>query len=495
MEYSWNKPFLSHPSNRPLKEHLKDVGEACVYYLKAAKVTNENFVKTAEIVGKTHDFGKYSTFFQRYLENPQSQKKFSHAPLSAIFASWIVSREFKDPFLTATAYLCVLRHHGNLTNFYDVLNHFQNSAVPQSQLDSIGKNLPRISKELSEIGIYGVDEFFGNIDKIKNDLKKELFNATRKRETSWDEYFKTLLLFSALIDADKKDAAKIRLTDRYLLPPDLVDKFRQKVFNRQTPMDTLRSELYESVMRSLEKLVGNQPSITTITAPTGSGKTLLSLSVALKLREKLAERGDPPRIIYCLPFINIIEQTYDVFSRVLESGGIDINPAVLLKHHHLAIPSWNEEKSLHEALELQESWESEITVTTYVQLMHTLVGYRNSFLKKFHNLANAIIILDEIQTVPIEYWLLTKKLFKNLTGNMQSHIIFMTATQPLIFSEEEAKELVPNSSKYFEGLDRTRLHYNPNEMGIKEAANLIYEKWMKRQSILAVANTIQSSIK
>jgi len=498
MAYSWSKPFFSHPG-RLLKDHLKDVGEASANYVKAAKVKDKVFIRAAEIVGKTHDFGKYSTLFQRHLQGEQmSIKSRSHSPLSAIFASWVINRELKDPFLTATAYLCVLRHHGNLINFndtLDTLNQFlEDSPTQLSQLNSIKENLPRISTELTEIGINGTNEFFENTDEVIRDIRRVLFTATKKSKLSWDHYFKTLLLFSALIDADKKDAAKIKVIDRHILPSNLVDNFRKKAFSKQSPMDVMRSELYEGVMCSLDKLIDNQQSIMTITAPTGSGKTLLSLSIALRLRTKLTDQGDPPRIIYCLPFINIIEQTHDVFSRIITMEESKIDPKVLLKHHHLSIPVLDEEKSLHNALELQESWDSEIVVTTFVQLMHTLVGYRNSFLKKFHNLANAIIILDEVQTIPIEYWLLTKELFKNFTKNTSSRVIFMTATQPLIFREDEAKELVPDSSKYFDRLDRNHLHYISNEMTIKEAANLIHEKWTKGHTLLVVVNTIKSSI-
>nr|MDO8081523.1 CRISPR-associated helicase Cas3' [Candidatus Freyarchaeota archaeon] len=490
----WSKPFFSHPAHL-LKDHLRDVGEASAHYVKSTRINNEALVKVAEIVGKTHDFGKYSAYFQRNLQGEKIEKKLrSHAPLSAIFTAWNVSRKFKDPFLTTVAYLCVLKHHGNLINFSETLNKFREfPPSPQSQLESIEENLPKISTELSEIGVQGIDEFITNIGEARNNIGQGLFHATRGTKTGWDEYFKTLILFSALIDADKKDAAKISKAQRRTLPQNIVDEYRKAVFRKQSTMDELRNELYESVMHFLEKL-DVPPRIMTITAPTGSGKTLLSLSVALKLREQLIEQGVSPRIIYCLPFVNIIEQTNEVFSDVLRKGGCSINPEVLLKHHHLSIPVSEDEVPLHQALELQESWNSEIIVTTFVQLMHTLVGYRNSFLKKFHNMANAIIILDEVQTIPIEYWRLTRELFKNLTEKTSSHVILMTATQPLIFGEGEAVELVPHSPKYFEKLDRTHLRYNPEEMNIKDAAKLAQELWKRCQSLLVVVNTIQSSI-
>jgi len=47
-----------------------------------------------------------------------------------------------------------------------------------------------------------------------------------------------------------------------------------------------------------------------------------------------------------------------------------------------------------------EGWNSEIIVTTFIQLFHTLLSNKNKSLRKFHRIANSIIILDEIQSIP-----------------------------------------------------------------------------------------------
>ena len=141
----------------------------------------------------------------------------------------------------------------------------------------------------------------------------------------------------------------------------------------------------------------------------------------MKLRERIRrEKNYIPRIIYCLPFVNIIEQNYDVFSKVLSliSDFKRNLSSYLLKHHHLADLEYkygNELKPLDESLLLIEAWESEIIVTTFVQLMHTIVGFKNSFLKKFHNVVGSIIILDEVQSIPVEYWKLTRNVLDYLT--------------------------------------------------------------------------------
>jgi CRISPR-associated endonuclease/helicase Cas3 len=77
--------------------------------------------------------------------------------------------------------------------------------------------------------------------------------------------------------------------------------------------------------------------IFSLNLPTGTGKTLTCLSFALKLRERIErEKGFCPRIIYCLPYLSIIDQNAQVFEEVLGGGGAPPSSEVLLTHHHLA---------------------------------------------------------------------------------------------------------------------------------------------------------------
>jgi len=51
-----------------------------------------------------------------------------------------------------------------------------------------------------------------------------------------------------------------------------------------------------------------------------------------------------------------------------------------------------------------EGWESAIIVTTFMQFFYSIFSNKNSMLRKFSNLQNAIVILDEIQSIPVKYW-------------------------------------------------------------------------------------------
>ena len=61
--------------------------------------------------------------------------------------------------------------------------------------------------------------------------------------------------------------------------------------------------------------------------------------------------------------------------------------------------------------------------------------------------------MDEVQSIPFKYWLLVKEVLKQLVKELDSYVVFVTATEPLIFERHEVKSLV-DREKYFSVLDR-----------------------------------------
>jgi CRISPR-associated endonuclease/helicase Cas3 len=149
-----------------------------------------------------------------------------------------------------------------------------------------------------------------------------------------------------------------------------------------------------------------------------------------------------------------------------------MDSAILLKHHHLAEPVYKiDETSLSPGKSqfLIETWDSQIVVTTFVQLFNSLFSNDKSLLMKLPNLANSIIILDEIQTIPYKYWQLIKNVFEVLGKTYNCYFILMSATQPLMFLPEiEIIEIIPDYKKYFGYFNRTKL-FNKTEKAISLA--------------------------
>ncbi|MHA1854736.1 MAG: CRISPR-associated helicase Cas3', partial [Promethearchaeota archaeon] len=521
-----------------LKEHLKYVAEKSkeIILSKRLKFINKNILsETSYLIGITHDFGKYTTFFQksRIKKIPIDNENLgNHSLISAFFAlemsqEYINSKNLNShelySFIPQIAYFIVKHHHGNLEN---VENDTDSEKLFYSDFKFIGQQLENISQyseqiiseydyllgdfEISVADIFIRMEKYKQIirydDEIKPLIRQSLRIPIRRliKKNDLTFYLISQLLFSVLIDSDKKHAGKVREIERKELPENIVEKYiKQPEFKKknQSAINQIRNEVRKSVLSNINV----KDKIFTLTAPTGTGKTLSSFSAALKLRRLLKNElqlADEPRVIYSLPFTSIIDQNFDVFDKVLNqlNDFEEHQSEYLLKHHYLAdvfyrTPIIEKEIEVDESLALIESWESEIIVTTFIQLFHTLIGYKNRMLKKFHNIVNSIIILDEVQNIPLKYWSLVHDILIALSRYFNCRIILMTATKPLIFDKitDDYKELVTDYKQFFQSgkLNRVKLKYIQSRT-IDEFYKSLPE--FELDSYLFVFNTIGSSL-
>lgn len=529
--------FYSHVDKdgnpqKELKQHLIEVAKEARNNIEVIPLKDKKlFSEIAYLIEISHDFGKYTSFFQEYLLKKKNWgKKSYHSFISALFGAWQVQKyleenDIQDNFyfyFPLIAYFVILHHHGDLGSIEADIPTNKDLKQPPlfpraepslreklkilyEQIEDLKENerLKSIEEDYSEL------KGFGKVEEFLNSWKDAL-NVLNKLRQNFEDFsedekvmfpFITLLLYSILIDADKRDAGKVSAIKRKNLSADLVDRYRETHFdlNSQKPINVFRNKIYEEVIKKIEK-VPLENHLFSLTAPTGLGKTLTALSAALKLRTRIQkEKNYTPRIIYSLPFITIIEQNYevirDVFLSQIENFGED-ETAYLLKHHHLANLEYKEgkeEKPLDESLLLIESWQSEIIITTFMQFLHTVVGFKNSFLKKYHNIAGSIILLDEVQNIPIEYWDLVGKVIRMLSEYFGCYFILLTATKPLILKEEEVVELLEKSDNYFGKLNRVIIKPDLENRGIAEFIEWFKQNYNPEKSFLIVANTIYSS--
>lgn len=535
--------FYSHlePDKILLKDHLQYVGDRSQRIINSKEFNgiNKNIISDVSyLIGISHDFGKYTTFFQEKLKGLKDKNNplTYHGLISALFAFEVVNEYVKAKnlenerpykFLHLIAYFVVKRHHLNLDDIEEDINAeklFDTGFKKiNNQLEDIWGNKDQIEGDYGSL-LRGYplspEKIFVNLERYKKEVKysadiepviKELSTSLyffKKKDNKEEIYYLLVqLLYSVLIDSDKKHAGRVREIERKELPEGLVEDYLglpEFKGENKSNINNIRNEIRRSVLKNIRDPKNINQTIFTLTAPTGTGKTLTSLSAALILRNKLKaafKLKNEPRIIYSLPFTSIIDQNYDVFDRVL-SQIKDFEKSeseYLLKHHYLSeifykTGSIDEEIDVDESLALIESWESEIIVTTFIQLFYTLIGYKNRSLKKFHNIVNSIIILDEVQNIPIEYWRLVEEILTAITTYFNCRIILMTATKPLIFEVGTYKELVDDYESYFnmEELNRVCLKIDSVRRQIPEFCNSL-DDWSKN-SYLFVLNTINSSL-
>jgi len=519
--------LISHP-HKNLYCHLYNTYKIGNYIFKQKRLSFKAF--SAEVIEEivkisllSHDLGKAMLYFQEYMYDIESNKPKirhkdsdlkNHGLISGLLAFVVARKMIKDDMAAFLVYMAVSKHHGNYDNISDYLSRPSSKkeiSILKEQFESIDLN--ELQKLTDDIGLefkfsdYSFEKFLSDIDYL-GDI--EFLYSIEQKLVGLESYLLLNLVFSILIFSDKLEAifhSEGMHIDEYLksigkkikIDHNIVEDYKSSL-NKNANTSRLREEVYQDVLESV-KNIDLSKKILSINLPTGSGKTLTALKCGLVLRQRMEEeKGIHSKIIYILPFTSVIEQNYDVFADVIKSE--DNN--VLLKHHHMSERFFkSDDGTIYDGSigeHLVETWESEIVVSTFVQFLHSILTNKNRQLKKFHNIANSIIILDEVQNVPYKYWGLIKEMLISLGEYLNCRFILMTATMPLIFDEEagEIFELAKRKEKYFKMFNRVQIDASllREPMNLNDFKYLLYKdiNEYKDKSFLIVVNTIKSSI-
>jgi len=517
--------LLSHPK-KALEDHLQSVAALAAMSLEdnpSLLIDRDLLKKVVEIITLCHDIGKASGYFQAYISAPvekmQSLKnrKSTHSLLGAVAAYFqieeLLEREGHlsglNELLPFASFLACRKHHGNLADINsEVIIDSDDESLLKDQLSSMDKE--KFDILLNKIGnpfTYDwLSQKLENLTDKSFDIEEKTKSVLRNKGLS--AYFLAHLVYSLLLDSDKNEVAvtvnrlKIISESRnhHHLTSDIVARYKNALPKNENEINFLREKAFQEVMQND---IDTNEKIYSISLPTGLGKTITSFAFALQLREAIKnEKGYSPRIIYSLPFLSIIDQNYSILKDILKENDALPPSTILLKHHHLSNIDYRTKKGseVEEEFEynaskiLTESWNSEIIVTTFVQLFHTLISNRNRSIMKFHRIPGSIVILDEIQSIPHKYWLLMHEIIDFIAAKFNTYFIFVTATEPLIFPREEIKPLVERNN-YFKKLNRVQLKPEiSNPLTIEEFANLtIPEVWTSDKRFLFIFNTIGSA--
>ncbi len=517
--------LLSHPG-KALEDHLQSVAALAAMSLDdnpSSLIDRDLLKKVVEIITLCHDIGKSSGYFQAYISAPAEKmkslknRKSTHSLLGAVAAYFLVQelleREGRlselDDVLPFASFLACRKHHGNLADINsEVIINGEDESLLKDQLSSVDRiKFDALLRKIGNPFTYDwLAQKLENLTDKSFDMEEEVKDFLRVKGLS--AYFLVHLIYSLLLDSDKNEVAVTasglkaisELRNHHKLTPDIVARYKDSLPKKDNEINNLREKAFREVMQNG---VDTNEKIYSINLPTGLGKTITSFSFALKLRETVKkEKGYNPRIIYSLPFLSIIDQNYSILKDILKENDALPPSTVLLKHHHLSDMNYRmkEDSKDEEDFEynaskiLTESWNSEIIVTTFVQLFQTLISNRNRGIMKFHRIPGSIVILDEVQSIPHKYWLLMHEIIDFISVQFNTYFIFVTATEPLIFPREKIKPLVERNS-YFKKLNRVKLKPEiSNPLTIEEFANLtISEVWTNNKRFLFIFNTIGSA--
>jgi len=496
-----------------------------------------------QLAGLVHDFGKYSTAFQTYIQSaeglldPDQDEEWVDADRlkgkidhSSAGAQWIwqalslpgepKNNEEKARQLTAQMLaLVVASHHSGLidcvaadsqragqdlfTRRIEKNDKSTHLAEARTKLDS------DVQQQLHEL--LDSEELIASVHSLKQRMEQtEKHCNGNKGILRFKLGLATRFLLSCLVEGDHRNSGEFEspLTKqmREERKPDwaaliyLLENSLKNFANNPTPseIDTIRSDISAHCLAAATRNRG----IYTLTVPTGGGKTLASLRFALHH----AQEHKLDRIIYVIPFTSIIDQNAEEVRKILEPEGTAPG-SVLLEHHSNLLP----EKMTWQHKLLSENWNTPIIYTTSVQLLEALFGSGTRNARRMHALARSVLIFDEVQALPLKCAHLFANALNFLVEQAGSSVVLCTATQPLLHEidaqrsadkkrgavrlAEENHELMPNVDKLFTDLKRTDIinRCRPGGWTYEEAASFALDTQHKFRSTLLIVNTKQAA--
>ncbi|MDO8263108.1 MAG: CRISPR-associated endonuclease Cas3'' [Gallionella sp.] len=507
----------SDQTAQDLDVHLVNVG-----ILSGEFASKIQLGPAGELMGLLHDLGKYSREFQVYIKsaegliNPDeddyvdAKERKGKVDHSSAGAQYVWHKLFEGGGVGALMAqffaLCIASHHSGLidcldANGEDTFAKRMCKVQEKTHLDEVA-NLakPAILARCAAIAADPVltDSFKALVQRI---WKTSGMAVPAQQQIGLAVRF----LFSGLIDADRIDTADFehkrvaqhRPRGNYVGWPLLIGRLEKKLeaMTPTRPIDLLRNDISAHCLAAASRMRG----VYTLSVPTGGGKTLASLRFALHH----AEQRQLNRIIYIIPFTSIIDQNAQVTRAILEP---DDAPAergrVVLEHHSSITP---EQQTWREKI-LCENWDAPVVYTTMVQFLETLFGAGTRGARRMHQLANAVLIFDEVQTLPINCVHVFNNAINFLVEQCNSTVVLCTATQPLLHQVDSGKgaihlaaqhEIMPNVQQLFDDLRRVEVsdRRKPGGWLRDEVAVLATTELDRAGSCLVIVNTKDAALR
>jgi len=464
--------YYAHSENDRNERHILSKHLQQTAKLMASFACHDTYKPVFYVTGLLHDLGKYQPDFQNYLEKGGKRGSVPHA-------SWGAGYSRRNGLLETS--IVVDGHHKGLPD---------NSAW-KSDTESFKRGV-----------ITGFEDI---ISAFKKDVSVDENFCEKHKSPKFSEPLQReafiRYLFSSLTDSDwlsteehfDRDTFEMRI-DATLPVDEMISKLEEELSKKpkEGEINRLRNDARNQVLQKAHMPCG----FYSLALPTGMGKTLTSFAWALNH----AKKNELKRIIIVLPYINIIDQTVQVLKDIVGEEWV-------LEHHS----SYNEgEKSTHDDEENYssirkrkelacENWNYPIIVTTTVQFFESLFSNKPSRCRKIHNIAESVVIFDEVQTLPKEVILPTLQMLKDIQTTMKVSFLFCTATQPAFEKRrgfdgiEGIRPLIENSEELY--WKTKRVKYNLlNDLAPTDCNGLFDAVYHEQYAVLVIFNTKKATL-
>ncbi len=416
-----------------------------------------------QLMGLLHDKGKEQSDWQKYIQGVtgynKAYKNVRIGPHHAYVGAVIAKRQY--PCIAPLIAQPIAGHHRGL---YDYCDYIEETKCEIPADVEVGKPL------------------HCSLPKWPHLEKYDLHHIIR-------------MLFSCLVDADSLDTeafmnpgqAKLRGSSTSMSELLKMLEAYLRELKSQAPdseVNRIRNYVQEQCINASQSKGGYY----SLTVPTGGGKTLASVLWALRH----AVNNNLHRIIIAIPYTSIIVQTAATLKQIFGEKNV-------LEHHSNFNPENIKNREMRERMQLAtENWDCPIIVTTNVQFFESLFSNRRSECRKLHNITKSVVILDEVQTLPLSFYKPIVHTLDTLRRVFGVSILFTTASQPILSGRIEGSnpmasfdalpdvnEIIPDNAQLHNKLRRVKLEFLEGSQSYDEIASEL----SNHHRVLCIVNT------
>ena len=524
-----NKYFekiVEYKNLKPFFERIKNI-------LNLKNQEEELYYKMIDDVVNFHDFGKINSQFQidKMLNEEilKMEDKYNisgvlgsdHSLLSAsMFIAYYFGKitdlieivETKKivilfEILFALSYV-ISKHHGNLDSFEEYIEK-----LSRNNDENILKELKNISVSNGGILLQAFLEketitiFFNFIETYISERKKK---ENISSQEAMSIFVFTKMMFSLLVASDYYSTNEFMQEIKYedfgnmgnidtikkeYENSEIIKSIRDKEKNgiaNDEDINNFRTKIFLEAEKNLEK--NKEDNIFFLEAPTGSGKSNTALNLSLKL---LSE--DRKKIFYVYPFNTLVEQNMNTLKNIFGNNEEAIKNITVVNSITALTNKDSMDIPIEEYSDIlmdRQFLNYPFIVTTHVGIFNSLVGNTKEDCMPFYQLANSVIVFDEIQAYKNTIWTEIIKILNSYAKLLNIKIIIMSATLPnlsYLLDEEEKNnisKLIENRDEYFNNTifkNRVEVNYDllsEQKIEYEELLQHIIENSLNSQKIL-----------
>jgi len=454
-----------------LDAHLTEVADLAEEFAKAIRPNEKLFVEQARLTGLLHDIGKYRTEFQEYL------KKERQRGVDTAHAVYGAGKAVFEHESSAVAF-AISGHHTGLYDAGDL------DLLVNGEKYNVRDRIKEILNHTAE--------------KIKSFKFKEVYPDGGSQEARFRYEILIRMLFSLLVDADRLNTEEwekrqlfgsqwkrkvVPFEPRSLLQKLQEERAKKSAAAKNAEIKELRNCIFEACLNRGEK---SPQGFFSLTVPTGGGKTLSSMEFALAH----ARQHNLRRVIVVIPYLSIIEQNAKEYREIFGKENV--------LEHHSAVDVSRSDEDPAQAQDLEkamENWDVPIVVTTSVQFIETLFSASPAQARKLHNIAQSVVIFDEVQTLPTHLLEPLLDVLRELKNRYGVSFVFCSATQPAFkkttnlkngFVDDEIIEIAPNPDILYQSLQRVK--YTVERFDSPWTWQDLAQKMIKHNQVLCIVN-------